>query len=258
MDTKFRNQLLYMYLQTICIKYGMETWFVYVCSTSSLVVLKTCFETWITRNDVNGVKFVLRFLFNNTSGLPVLTMGTKCPNQVFYVWLGDLQTFALNTWWKRDSLQMIFLYVCSTFSVVELKTCFESLITRNDVNDVNLFLFSYLITLVLYMCSHCSINIQIVVFIFEWSIYILFLLNRWWKLLDPLQMIKFVYVCSTCSAVELKTRYETWITRNVVNGLNLFHLSYLITLTTYLCSQWPQMNISSILCSIGRSTYYLF
>jgi hypothetical protein len=57
--------------------------FVNVCSTWSKVELNTRFETWIT--------IVTRLLFNNTYGLPVLTMDTKCPNQEFYVWLFDLQ-----------------------------------------------------------------------------------------------------------------------------------------------------------------------
>jgi hypothetical protein len=35
--------------------------------------------------------FVSFFLFYNTWGLPVLTKDTKCPNQVFYVLLVDLQ-----------------------------------------------------------------------------------------------------------------------------------------------------------------------
>jgi hypothetical protein len=213
-------------------------------------VIRICFfdkQRSRTKNafwDVNNkkwrkwCKFVLRFLFNNTSGLPVLTMVTKCPNQVYYVWLVDLQTIALNTGWKYYSLQMmIFVYVCSTFSVVDLKTRFEMWIIRNHINDVNLFLFSYLITLRLYLCSHWTPNAQNAYLIFDWSNYRLFLLNKGWKL-ETLQMVIFVHVSSTCRVAKLKTRYETWITRNVVNGVNLFHLSYLITLTTYLCSQW--------------------
>jgi hypothetical protein len=35
-------------------------------------------------------KFVSPLLFNNPYGLPALTMGAKCPNQIFYVWLVDL------------------------------------------------------------------------------------------------------------------------------------------------------------------------
>jgi DNA-directed RNA polymerase subunit RPC12/RpoP len=183
-------------------------------------------------------------------------MGTKYRNHVFYVWLVDLQTIALNTGWKYDSLQMM-IFVC-LFAIQRswFKTRFESWITWNDVNNVNLFLFSYLITLMLYLCSHCAPPVQIVYSIFDWSIYILFLLSRGWKL-EPLQMIIFVYFCSTCSVGELKTSFETWITRNGLNGVNLFHLAYLITLTTYLYSQLaPNVQIKYFMfdCSI----YILF
>jgi hypothetical protein len=147
--------------------------------------------------------FALPFLFNNTSGLPVLTMGNKCLNQVFYVWLVDLQTSAVNTVWKHDSLQiMIFVYVCSTFSLVDLKTRFETWITRNDVNDVNLFLFSYLIFLTTYLSSQWAPNYQINYFMFDCSVYRLLFLNRCWKR-DSHQMMIFVYVCWTCSVVDL-------------------------------------------------------
>jgi hypothetical protein len=66
--------------------------FVYVCSTCSVFGIKTRFETWITWNEVSRGKFVSPFLFNNSYGLPVLTMGNKCPNHLFYVWLVVLQT----------------------------------------------------------------------------------------------------------------------------------------------------------------------
>jgi hypothetical protein len=65
--------------------------FVNFCSTWSMVELKTRFETWIIRNDVNAVSLFPPSLFNNTNGLTVLTMVTKCANQVFYVRLVDLQ-----------------------------------------------------------------------------------------------------------------------------------------------------------------------
>jgi hypothetical protein len=67
--------------------------FVYVCSTWSLVELETRYDSWVTGNDVNDM-FVSRFLFNNTYGVPVLTMVNKCPNQVFYVSKVDLQTIS--------------------------------------------------------------------------------------------------------------------------------------------------------------------
>jgi hypothetical protein len=45
---------------------------------------------------------------NNTYGLPVLKKDTKCPNQVFYVWLVD-RLFVQNRDKKRDSLQIMLL-----------------------------------------------------------------------------------------------------------------------------------------------------
>jgi hypothetical protein len=66
-------------------------------------------------------------------------MGINCPSQVFYVSFVDLQT-ALNTAWKLDSLQMmILIYVCLTFSVVELKARLETSIERNVVYGVYSF-----------------------------------------------------------------------------------------------------------------------
>jgi hypothetical protein len=68
-------------------------------------------------------------------------------------------------------------------------------------------------------------------------------LNSAWKR-DSLLVIIFLNVSSTWSIVELNTRYEAWIKRNDVNGVSLFHLSYLITPMAYLCSQWtPNVQI---------------
>jgi hypothetical protein len=69
--------------------------FVNICSKWSMVQLKTWFEAWLTRNDVNGVSS-FHLLFKDTYSLPMLTMDTIVPNQVFYVWLVDLQS----TWTK--------------------------------------------------------------------------------------------------------------------------------------------------------------
>jgi hypothetical protein len=100
-DTKRPNQMLYVWLvdlQTICAKYGLETWFspnddIRKC----LLDMKhgsTKYAFW----DVNKKKWriwckiVSPFLFNNTYDLPVLTNDTKSPNQLFYVRLFDLHT----------------------------------------------------------------------------------------------------------------------------------------------------------------------
>jgi hypothetical protein len=134
--------------------------------------------------------------------------------------------FVQNKVLKRDSLQMmIFVNVCSSRCMVQLKPHFETSVTRNDVYGVILLHLSYLITLMVYLCSQCTPKCQINYFMFDWSIYRLFVLNRGWKH-DSLQMMIFVYVCSTWSIVELKTRFGTWITRNDVNGVSLFHLFF--------------------------------
>jgi hypothetical protein len=140
--------------------------------------------------------------------------------------IGRSRLFVLNRGWKRDSLQMmIFVNVCSTWSMVELKSRFETWITRNGVNGVSLFHLLYLITLMAYLWSQWTPNIQIKYFMFDWSIYRLFVLNRSWKP-NSLLIIIFVNDSSTWNIVELKTRFETWITRNDVNGVSLFHQSY--------------------------------
>jgi hypothetical protein len=99
-----------------------------------------------------------------------------------------------------------------------------------------LFHLSYLITLIIYLCSQWTPNFQIKYVMVDWTIYRIFVLNRGWKL-NFFQIMIFVYVWSTWSTVELKPRCVTWITRNDVNGVSLFYLSYLITLMAYLCSQ---------------------
>jgi hypothetical protein len=71
---------------------------------------------------------------------------------------------------------------------------------------------------------------------FDWTIYRLFVVTKIWKR-DFLQMMILLYVFSKCSVLEHKLRFETWIARNRVNGIYLFHLYYLITLLAYLFSQ---------------------
>jgi hypothetical protein len=142
--------------------------------------------------------------------------------------IGPSRLFELNRGWKRDSLQfMIFVNVCSTWSVVELKTRFETWITRNDVNCICLFHLSYLITLMSYLCSQWTPNVQIKYIMSDCSIYRQFVLNRSWKR-DSLLIMISVNVPSTWSIVALKTRFETWITINDENGRSLFHLPSLI------------------------------
>jgi hypothetical protein len=125
--------------------------------------------------------------------------------------------FVLYGGWKRDSLQMmIFVYVCSTWRMVELKTRFETWITKMTLNGVSLFHLSYLITPVSYQCSQWTPNVQTKYF--HWSINRLFVLNRGWKG-DSFEIMIFVNDCSSWSMVQLKTRFEKWKTINDVNGV---------------------------------------
>jgi hypothetical protein len=150
----------------------------------------------------------------------------------------------LNRGCERDSLEiMLIVYVCSTWSIVELKTRFETWITGNDVNGVRLFNLSYLITLMAYMGSQRTPNVQTKYFMFDWSIYRIFVLNKGLKR-DSLQVMNFVNVCLTWWLFQLKSRFDTSITRNDVYGVSLFHISYLITLKVYPCWQWtPKFKI---------------
>jgi hypothetical protein len=184
-----------VHLQRIRAKYGLETcfspnddiskWW----STCNIAELKTRFETWITRNDVNGVKFVSPFLFNNTFGLPLLT---NVQIKYFMFAWSIYRLLVLNRGWKRDTFQiMIFEFLSSTWSIVALKTRFETWITRKDVNVVSLFHLSYLITLTAYLCSQITPNVQIKKFMFDSSIYRLFVINRDWKHVS-LQIMIFV------------------------------------------------------------------
>jgi hypothetical protein len=125
--------------------------------------------------------------------------------------------FVVNRVWKRDSHHiMIFVYVCSTWGIDELKTRYYTWITRNYVNGLSLFHITYLITRMAYLCSQGTPNVQIKYFMFDWSIYRVFVLNTGRKR-DFLQMMIFVNVCSTWSIVQLKTRFETSITRKDVH-----------------------------------------
>jgi hypothetical protein len=64
----------------------------------------------------------------------------------------------------------------------------------------------------------------------------------------------FVYVWTTWGIVELKTRFETWITSNDANGVCLFHLSYLITFMDFYAHKGHKTSKPSIICLIGWST----
>jgi hypothetical protein len=156
-------------------------------------------------------------------------------SSIFNIWLVDVQTlcakYGLEKWFPpTDEIRKCLLE----------KTQFSTKNTFWDVNNkksrkwCKLVLLYYLITITMaYLCSQWTPNFQIKYFMFDWSIYRLFVLNRAWKR-DTLQIMTFAYLCSTWTLVERKTRSETCITRNDVNIISLFHISYLITLMGYL------------------------
>jgi hypothetical protein len=90
-----------------------------------------------------------------------------------------------------------------------------------------------------YLFSQWTPNVQNKYFMFDLSIFTIFVLNRCWRR-DSIQIKLFVYVCSIWNVDELKTRFETWITRNDVNGVRLFHFFYLIIVMAYVRSQRTQ------------------
>jgi hypothetical protein len=183
-------------------------------------------------------------------------MGTKCRNQVFYVWLVHLHSicakYGLLTWVTPNN---------------DIRKCLFDMQrswTKNAFWDVNnkkwrkwckFFLLSYLIILMPYLCSQGSPNVQIKYFMFDGSIYRLFVLNTDWEH-DFLQMMILVYVCSTCSVVELKTLFEVWKARSDVNGVYWFHFSYSINVlaldvTFQYAHNRHQLSKSSSVCLIG-------
>jgi hypothetical protein len=116
-------------------------------------------------------KFDWHFLFSNAYCLPVLINNTNAQFRFFVFDSTIYRPFVPNTAWKRDSLQiMIFVNVCSTWRMVELKNLFETWITINDVNVVFVHSFKFNKHMA-YLCSQRTPNIQIKYFMFHWSIY---------------------------------------------------------------------------------------
>jgi hypothetical protein len=128
----------------------------------------------------------------------------KFPSQVFYVWLVDLQPicakYGLGTWLSPNYDIRICLF---DMRHSWTKNAFWDVNKKNYVNGVSLFNLPYLITLMAYLCSQWTRNVQMKYFMFHWLIYRLFVLYRGWRR-ESLQLIVFVYICSTWGIVELK------------------------------------------------------
>jgi hypothetical protein len=224
--------------------------FGYVCSTWGTVELKMRFEAWITRNYVKGVSlFYLSYL--------ITVMAYLCSQRTPNVQINYFM-FVPST----DYLCLILAGILIS-SNDDFRKCFLDMMQgwtknafwyENIKNDVNGFLhLPNLISLVVYLCSQWTPHIQIKYFMFDFSIYSLFEINRGWKR-DSLQILIFVYVCSAWGIVELKIRFEAWITRN---GESFFHFPDLITLMAYPYLQCtPHVQIKCY--TFDRSIYRLF
>jgi hypothetical protein len=209
---------------------------------------KTRYQTWIAPNDMNVV-YTFHLLFNKK-------FGAKCYAYLrspwaqnaeikYCMWMANLQAicakYGLETWFSTNDNILVCLLDMQRSGT---KAIFENWMERNSVNGVYCFHLSSLITVMAFLCSQLAPFVQIRYFICDWSFYRLSVLNTVWKR-DSLQMIIFVNVCSTCSVIELKTRFKTWITRSGSNGVNFFLYLYLITLMAYLSSQWtPNVQIN--------------
>jgi hypothetical protein len=134
---------------------------------------------------------------------------------------------------------MVFVYICSTWDIVELRTRFLDVKNKKWCKCCKYVSPFLLITVMAYLCSQWTPYVQIKYFMFHWSIYRLFVLNRGWNR-DSLQIVILVYVCSTCSVVVLQKRFENWKATNDVNGVSLFKLSCLIRLMAFLRSNWTR------------------
>jgi hypothetical protein len=164
---------------------------------------KNTFRDAINKKWCKCCKFVSPFLFKNTYDLPVSQWTPHVQLKYFMFDRLIYRLFVLSSTWKRDSLQIIlFAYVCSTLGIVELKMSFVVWITRDDVICASFFHLSCLITLMANLCWKETPNIKMKYFMYDWSIYSLFVLNMTRKR-DSLQIMLFGYECSTWGIVEL-------------------------------------------------------
>jgi hypothetical protein len=141
----------------------------------------------------------------------VITTDTKLPNQISYVWLVDLQTictkYGLETWLSpNDDIRKCLL----DMKHGSTKNAFWDLNNKKWRVRCKFVHISYFLTLIACLCSQRTPNIQIKYFMFDWSVYNIFVLNKSWKR-ESLQMMIFVNVCSSWSIVLLKTFFETSI-----------------------------------------------
>jgi hypothetical protein len=143
-------------------------------------------------------------------------------NMYFYVWFVELQSICVeygleNRFNPNHNIRNCLLGMKHGWT----KNAFSDVNNKKWSKWCKFAHFSYLITLMAYLCSQCTPNIQIKNFMFDWSICRTFVLKRGWKR-DSFQIMIFVNVRSACRVDELKTRFETWITRNEVSGISFY------------------------------------
>jgi hypothetical protein len=166
----------------------------------------------------------------------------RTPNFQIYCFMfgwSIYRLFVLIRGWKRDPLQiMIFVYVCATCSVGELKARFEACKERNEANSVSLFHLSYLITLMAFVCLLWTPNVQINYFILEWSLNLVLvhILNNRHEFGPAEQTLKLLKPCTKGTRMncwealymQLHHRRGTLVPEQQVNDTNpLFDLAYI-------------------------------
>jgi hypothetical protein len=162
-NTTCRNQLFYVSLfdlQTNYAKLGLKTWI--TPNGVIRIYLHDMQRSW-TKNAIwnlnnkkwnKGCILVSHFTFNNCFGLPVFTLGTTCPNQVFYVWLVDLQDICaklgLKSWLSpNDDIRICSHDMQRSWN----KNAIWKLNSKKWRKWCILFSFSYLITVWDNLCS---------------------------------------------------------------------------------------------------------
>jgi hypothetical protein len=105
------------------------------------------------------------------------------------------------------------------------------------------------------LCSQRTPNVQMKYFMFDWTIYSSFVINR------SLESCLFPYHDILKCLRDMKyscNSFETRITRNDLNGESLFHLPYLIKLKVYLCTQWkPNVQIKNFMSHWSICSLYV-
>jgi hypothetical protein len=123
---------------------------------------------------------------------------------------------------------------------------------------------TYLLTLMVYLFSQWTPSVQIMYFMFDWSIYRLFVLHRAWQR-DSLQIMSIVYICSTWGIVVIKKRFETWIMFFFLFDCSIYRLFMLntgwkrdslqIIIFVYVCLTWDVFEIKNLFWDVNNKKW---